>query len=144
MTRMMAFVVLIYGVMGFTEMIQASDREKLLSDAGVYGTFAVFQIDDDWWKLDKATRASAVTVVKEVFQKHGEKIAIDSCLSLGLSDRSDFFVRLHAAELVDNQNFLVDLMSTVAGNHLKNVSTFNGITKKANYVPSFPDELKRS
>ncbi len=142
MTRMMALVVLIYGVMGFTEMSQASDREKLLSDAGVYGTFAVFQIDDDWWKMDKATRASAVTAVKEVFQKHGEKIAIETYLSRGLSDRSDFFVRLHAAELVDSQNFLVDLMSTVMGNHLKNVSTFNGITKKANYAPGFPDELK--
>jgi chlorite dismutase len=79
--------------MGFSEIIQAADREKLLSDAGVYGTFAVFQVDVDWWKMDKAARASAVTAVREVFQKHGEKIAIDTYLSRGLSDRSDFFVR---------------------------------------------------
>ncbi|MBH0210313.1 MAG: hypothetical protein HP495_17675, partial [Nitrospira sp.] len=27
------------------------DREKFLKDPGVYGTFAVFQVDEEWWKL---------------------------------------------------------------------------------------------
>src|SRR5207344_3267993 len=35
--------------------IEAADREKLLTDPGVYGTFAVFKVDEDWWKtMEKA------------------------------------------------------------------------------------------
>ena len=34
--------------------LAAVDREKLLKDTGVYGTFAVFKADEDWWKKDKA------------------------------------------------------------------------------------------
>jgi chlorite dismutase len=33
-------------------------------------------------------------------------------------------------------------MGTTLGRHLKNTDTFNGITKKLNYVPGFPEELK--
>ena len=58
----------------------APDREKLLSEPGVYGTFAVFQVDQDWWKLDKAARGAAAAEVEGVFQKHAELVAIDTYL----------------------------------------------------------------
>ena len=120
----------------------AVEREKLLKDPGVYGTFAVFKVDEDWWKLDKAARRSAVGEAKEVFQNHAEKVAIDIYLLRGLVERADFFVRVHSTELLNNQNFLVDVMGTSLGKYLQNTSTFNGLTKKANYVPSFPEDLK--
>jgi chlorite dismutase len=44
--------------------------------------------------------------------------------------------------MAHNQNFLLDLMGTAFGKHLKNTDTFNGLTKKLNYVPRFPEELK--
>jgi chlorite dismutase len=123
--------------------IEAADRDKLLTDPGVYGTFAIFKIDDDWWKtMEKNARASALDEAKTVFMKHGEKIAIDTYLLRGLSDRADFFVRVHAAQMLEAQNFLIDLMNTTFGKHLTNTGVFNGITKKANYVPGFSDELK--
>lgn len=120
----------------------AADREKLLSEPGVYGTFAVFKVDESWWKLAKAARASAADEVKAVFQKHSDQVTTDTYLLRGLSEKADFFVRVHSTEMLNNQNFLVDLMGTTLGKYLVNTYTFNGITKKANYVPSFADDLK--
>ena len=122
----------------------AVDREKLLKDTGVYGTFAVFKVDGDWWKLDKAARSSAAAEVNAVFQKHAENVATDTYLLRGLSEKADFFVRVHSTEMLHNQNFLVDLMGTTLGKYLVNTYTFNGITKKTNYVPGFPDDLKEA
>src|SRR2546429_219418 len=82
----------------------AVDREKLLKDTGVYGTFAVFKVDGDWWKLDKAARSSAAAEVNAVFQKHAENVATDTYLLRGLSEKADFFVRVHSTEMLHNQN----------------------------------------
>jgi len=120
----------------------AVDREKLLTEPGVFGTFAVFKVDDSWWKLDKAARTFAATEVKAVFQKHGDNIITDTYLLRGLTGKADFFVRVHSTEMLHNQNFLVDLLGTRLGKYLANTYTFNGITKKPNYVPSLPDDLK--
>jgi chlorite dismutase len=120
----------------------AVDREKLLTEPGVFGTFAVFRVDGDWWKLDKAARGAAAAEVKAVFQKHGDHVTTDTYLLRGLSERADFFVRVHSTEMINNQDFLVDLMGTTLGKYLVNTQTFNGITKKANYVPGLPEDLK--
>jgi chlorite dismutase len=133
-------VLLVCSVSSVTQ--AAADREKLLSEPGVYGTFAVFKVDEDWWKKDKAGRASAAAEVKAVFQKHADNVTTDTYLLRGLMEKADFFVRVHSTEMLNNQNFLVDLMGTALGKHLANTYTFNGITKKANYVPGFPDDLK--
>jgi len=122
--------------------IGQTDREKLLSEPGVYGTFAVFKVSEEWWKADPAVRSSAAAEVKSVVQKHADKVAVDTYLLRGLSEKADFFLRVHSREMVHNQNFLLDVMGTALGKHLKNIHTFNGITRKLNYVPSFPEELK--
>ncbi len=120
----------------------ATDREKILKDAGVYGTFAVFQVNDDWWRLDKAARANAASEVKAVFEKHSKDIIVDTYLLRGLVEKADFFLRVHSTDVLANQNFLVDFMGTGLGTHLVNTYTFNGLTKALNYVPRFPEELK--
>lgn len=118
------------------------DREKLLKEPGVYGTFAVFKVGEHWGYMDQAAKAGAMTEVKQVFQKHGDTVVVDIYLLRGLSEKADFFVRLHSKDLVNNQNVLTELMATTFGNELKNTDTFNGITKALNYVPSFPEEIK--
>jgi chlorite dismutase len=120
----------------------AADREKLLKDPGVYGTFAVFKVDADWRKLDRAAKAAAAAEFKAVFQKHGERVTADTFLLRGLVEKADFFVRVHATEILSNQNFLIDLMDTTLGRHLVNTHTFNGLTKPVNYVPALPEEMK--
>lgn len=124
--------------------LAVADREKLLKDTGVYVTFAVFKVEGDWWKLDKAARSSAAAEVKTVFQKHADNVITDTYLLRGLSEKADFFVRVHSTEMLHNQNFLVDLMGTTLGKHLQNTQTFNGITKLLNYAPAFPEDLKNA
>ena len=67
---------------------QAADRDKLLSEPGVYGTFAAFQIDDDWRRLDQKTRQVHLNEFKGVIERHREKLAIDTYLLRGLSDQA--------------------------------------------------------
>jgi len=129
-------------LLSFGQAAAAVERDKLLSDTGVYGTFAAFSVDDDWWKLDQKARADSKGEVTAVFQKHADKVAIDTYLLRGLVERNDLLIRAHSTELHNNQNFLIDLMATHFGRYLRNTHTFTGITKAANYVPGFPDELK--
>src|SRR5437016_8814242 len=122
----------------------AVDREKLLKDSGGYGTVAGFKVEGDWWKLDKSARGAAAAEVRTVFQKHADDVVTDTYLLRGLSEKADFFVRVHSTEILDNQNFLVDLMGTTLGKYLHNTNTFNGLTKKPNYIPGFSDDLKEA
>ncbi len=50
--------------------VEAADRDKLLSEPGVYGTFAAFSLDADWGKQDQAVRISQLTVLKGVVEQH--------------------------------------------------------------------------
>ena len=68
----------------------ASDREKLLTDPGVYGTFAAYSFNDDWGRKEGATRIALLTVLKGVVEQHREKIAIDMYLE-DLDDPSNSF-----------------------------------------------------
>ncbi|MBH0198559.1 MAG: chlorite dismutase family protein [Nitrospira sp.] len=120
----------------------AADREKLLTEPGVYGTFATFRLDDTWMKQDQATRISQLTLFKGVVEQHREKVAIDLYLLRGLSDHADLMFRIHAAELRDTQQFLMDLQGNAFGKYLTDTGLMHGVTKKANYVPGFPDQLK--
>jgi chlorite dismutase len=50
--------------------------------------------------------------------------------------------RIHATELRDAQQFLLDLQSSRFGKHLKGVRVMHGLSKKPNYVPGFSDQMK--
>jgi chlorite dismutase len=122
--------------------VEAADREKLLSEPGVYGTFAVFRLDEDWIKQGQTTRITQLLTLKGVVEQHREKVAIDLYLLRGLSDHGDLMFRVHASELHDTQAFLVDLQHSLFGKHLQTAAIMQGLTKKANYVPAFPDQMK--
>ena len=129
-------------VLGCVTASLAADREKLLSEPGVYGTFAAFRIDPEWGRLEQSLRISQLTAMRGVVEQHREKLAIDAYLLRGLSDHADFLLRVHGTELKDAQQFLVDLQNSAFGRYLTTVVLFNGVTKKPNYVPGFPEQLK--
>ena len=136
-------VLVLFAVIALARVAGAEvDREKLLKEPGVYTTFAVFKVGDQWPHMDKQAKTGAVEEVKRVFQMHGDKVSVDTYLVRGLSEKADFFFRVHAKEMINNQNFLVEFMGTSFGKALKNTDTFNGITKALNYVPQFPEDLK--
>lgn len=120
----------------------AADREKLLSEPGVYGTFAAFRIDAEWGRLEQSLRIAQLTAMKGVVEQHREKLAIDTYLLRGLSDHADFLLRVHGMELKDAQQFLVDLQNSAFGRYLTSVVLFNGVTKRPAYVAGFPEQLK--
>jgi chlorite dismutase len=122
--------------------VEAADRDKLLSEPGVYGTFAAFSLDADWGKQDQAVRIAQLTVLKGVVEQHREKVAIDIYLLRGLSDHADLLFRIHATELRETQQFLLDLQGSLFGKHLTGSTIFSGLTKKPNYIPGMPDNLK--
>jgi chlorite dismutase len=139
---LMRLVVLVLVGLGIVSAVEAADRDKLLSEPGVYGTFAAFSLDADWGKQDQAARITQLTVLKGVVEQHREKLAIDTYLLRGLSDQADVLFRIHATELRETQQFLLDLQGSPFGKHLTGSTVFSGLTKKANYVPGMPDNLK--
>jgi chlorite dismutase len=141
-STLVRFVGLVCVVLAIVPAVEAADRDKLLSDPGVYGTFAAFSLDADWGKQDQAVRIAQLTVLKGVVEQHREKLAIDTYLLRGLSDQADVLFRIHATELRDTQQFLLDLQGSLFGRHLIGSTVFSGLTKKANYVPGMPDNLK--
>ena len=130
------------GLAGGTLAEAAADRDKLLTEPGIYGTFALFSLGDAWTKQDQATRISQLTLFKGVVEQHREKVAIDLYLLRGLSDQADLMFRVHATEPHDTQQFLVDLQNSAFGKYLKGAGLMHGLTKKPSYVPGFPDQLK--
>ena len=57
-------VLIIFAVVSLARVAGAEvDREKLLKDPGVYATFAVFKVGDQWSQLDKEARAGGVAEV---------------------------------------------------------------------------------
>ncbi|NJN69688.1 MAG: chlorite dismutase family protein [Nitrospira sp.] len=118
------------------------DREKLLTEPGIYGTFAVFELDDKWGWLEPSTRIARLATLKGVVEQHREHVAIDVYLLRGLSDQADVLFRIHATELRNAQEFLLDLQSSRFGKHLEPVRVMHGLTKKPNYVPGFSDQIK--
>ena len=136
------FVVLVFVVLAVVPAVEAADRDKLLSEPGVYGTFASYSLDEGWGKQDQAVRIAQLTILKGVVEQHREKLAIDVYLLRGLSDHADLLFRIHATELRDTQQFLLELQGSLFGKHLMTTAIMHGLTKKANYVPGMPDNLK--
>ncbi len=132
----------IMSVVGVAPSEAAADREKLLSDPGVYGTFVVYSLEEEWAKLAPPSRIAQLTAMRGMVAQYREKAAIDLYLLRGLSDHADVMFRIHAQDLRTTQQFLVDLRNTSFGRYLKSVWLMNGLTKKANYVPGFSDQMK--
>lgn len=120
----------------------AGDREKLLTDPGVYGTFATFQMDHDWWDLPGESRVISVAEVKGLVEQWSGKILIESYLLRGLSDHADLMFRVHARTLSDTQQFLSAFMGTRLGRHLSTDRLLHGLSKKTTYVPGFTESMK--
>lgn len=145
MTRCYSIVrLLLWGVVGvwMSSAHAEVDRERLLAEPGIYGTFAVFALDDEWGRLEPSARIVQLATLKGVVEQHREKVAIDLYLLRGLSDRADVLFRIHASELRDTQGFLLDLRSSRFGTHLTGVRVMHGLAQKPNYVSGFSDQMK--
>jgi chlorite dismutase len=122
--------------------VSSADRDKLLAEPGVFGTFVAYRIDPAWAKLDQSARIAQLTFFRGVIEQYRENLAIDTYLLRGLSDHADILLRVHATDLRQTQQFLVDLQASLFGKYLGTVALFHGLSRQANYVPGFPEPLK--
>jgi chlorite dismutase len=123
-------------------MAWAIEKDKLLTEPGVFGTFAAYRIDLEWGRQEQPARIADLTAFRAVVEQYRAKLTIDTYLLRGLSEHADILLRVHATELKDTQQFLVDLQNSPFGRYLTSVALFHGLTKKPNYVPGFPEPLK--
>jgi chlorite dismutase len=118
-STLVRLAVLVCVVLAIVPTVEAADRDKLLSEPGVYGTFAAFSLDADWGKQDQAVRIAQLTVLK------GWSSSIERSwrsIPIFFADcpirRTCSFVYTRP-ELRETQQFLLDLQGSSFGKHLK-------------------------
>jgi chlorite dismutase len=88
----------------------------------------------EYYKLSAAERKGAAMEVMAVVDKYKDKVLVDVYLTRGLESQSDYWVRAHSYDLVEAQNFLVELRATRFGMYSMPTETLFGITKPLNYI----------
>ena len=109
----------------------------------VYGTFVLFEVDEEWAEMKVQEKQKGVQEAKAVIDAYKDRVAVDAYWTLGLTNASHFLLRLHSPELSQNQNFLTKLMASGLGRKLRITFTISGVTKGLNYAPQFPKLLEQ-
>ncbi|MEX0830042.1 MAG: chlorite dismutase family protein [Nitrospirales bacterium] len=113
------------------------------ADGPTYGTFALFELDEDWGNLSVEERQKGGEEAKSLLESTKNQVTVDGYWTYGLTTDSHFMLRLHSADLKANQQLLTQLWSTRLGRHLDLEYTISGVTKKLNYAPDFPELLEK-
>jgi len=110
------------------------DRAKILSAPNVFGVFATFKLRPEWNRLTANERRDAASEAQSVIEKHKNTVLVDTYLTRGIKASSDFFLRIHAYDLINTQNFLLDFRATTLGRNADEVDALVGMTKALNYI----------
>src|SRR5690349_4589120 len=111
-------------------------------EIGVFGTFALFELGASWAELNGAARRVGAREPLEAIAVHAEHVAVDGYLTLGLTERSHFLLRLHARQPEQSQAVIADLLRTRPGRHLTMRHTLTGVTRPQVYASQTPDQLQ--
>ncbi len=110
------------------------DRAKILADPKVFGVFATFKLRPEWNRLTANERRDAASEAQSVIDKHKNTVLVDTYLTRGIKASSDFFLRIHAYDLINAQDFLRDFRATALGRNADEVEALVGMTKPLNYI----------
>ncbi|MFB9146530.1 chlorite dismutase family protein [Halomonas alkalicola] len=116
------------------QMDQEIERSKILTDTGVFGVFATYKLNSDYYQKGSAERRGAVDEVLSVVEDHMDNVLVDAYLTRGLSAKSDYMLRVHAYDLQTAQDFMNDFSNTRFGMHSEVTENLTGITKSLNYI----------
>jgi chlorite dismutase len=111
-------------------------------EIGVFGTFALFELGASWAGLNGAARRVGAREPLEAITAHAEHVAVDGYLTLGLTERSHFLLRLHARQPEQSQAVIAHLLRTRPGRHLIVRHTLTGVTQPLVYASQAPDQLQ--
>ncbi len=127
---------------GNAEASNKIDKIKILNSIGVIGTFAVFKAEPSWHKITSEKKKLVLGMVKSLIESYSGRVVVDTYSTLGFTKDSDFFLRLHAYDPVNNYKFIRKLLSpNILGNYFSLRSLHYGITKGLNYADKTPDLL---
>lgn len=110
------------------------DRAKILAEPKVFGVFTTFKLRPEWNRLTANERRDAATEALSVIDKHKNTVLVDTYLTRGIKASSDFFLRIHAYDLMNAQEFLRDFRATALGRNADEVDALVGMTKPLNYI----------
>ncbi|MBA3967103.1 MAG: chlorite dismutase family protein [Nitrospirales bacterium] len=113
------------------------------ADAPIFGTFALFEVDEHWGNLSVEERQKGGEEAKALLEGFKGQVTVDGYWTYGLTTESHFMLRLHSADLKANQQLLTHIRGTSLGRHLDLEYTISGVTKKLNYAPDFPELLEK-
>src|SRR5690348_3306278 len=111
-------------------------------EIGVFGTFALFELGASWAELNGASRRVGAREPLEAIAAHAEHVAVDGYLTVGLTERSHFLLRLHARQPEQSQAVIAHLLRTRPGRHLIVRHTLTGVTQPLVYASQAPDQLQ--
>lgn len=111
-------------------------------EIGVFGTFALFELGASWAGLNGAARRVGAREPLEAIAAHAERVAVDAYLTVGLTERSHFLLRLHARQPEQSQAVIADLLRTRPGRHLTVRHTLTGVIRPLVYASQTPDQLQ--
>ena len=121
----------------------ASFEMAWAADAPVFGTFALFEVSEEWRNVSTEDRQKAGQEVQTLLESHKSQVTVDAYWTYGLTRDSHFMLRLHSKNLQANQQLLTQLRNTALGHHVDLEYTISGVTKGLNYAPDFPELLEK-
>jgi chlorite dismutase len=110
------------------------ERAKILTQPGVFGVFTMFKLRADWDKAPAALRKGSAAEVTRLIEKHKANVLVDMYLTRGLKTQYDYFLRVHAYDLVKAQTFMREFRATAIGRNSDVAETQIGLTKPLNYI----------
>ncbi len=110
------------------------DRARILTEPGVFGVVSTFKLRPGWFRLTPAEQRAAASQVERLIAQYQDRVVVDTYLTRGLKASSDFFLRVHAYDLANAQDFLVAFRATTLGQHADVADTLVGVTKPLNYI----------
>jgi chlorite dismutase len=109
------------------------DKEQL-AKAPVFVIVAAFKLRHSWLSSANEVRTQAAEEFQTVLTGSARKVHASIYLSQGLSASSDYFLRVHANEMVEAQAYIQDCQQTAVGRHSQIADVMLGTAKARQYI----------
>jgi chlorite dismutase len=108
--------------------------KEQLACAAPFVIIAAFKLRAAWANTDDSARAAAAEELIRVLTQSSRKVEVSIYLSRGLKASVDYFLRVHAHDLVEAQSYVNECSQTVIGRFSQTADILIGTTKPRHYI----------
>lgn len=108
-------------------------REQL-AGAPSFVIIAAFKLRPAWANADASIHARAAAELTRVLTESPQRVEASIYLSQGLTASADYFLRIHANDLADAQNYVNECAQTIIGRHSRIADIMIGTSKVRHYI----------